>query len=97
VSAPFVIGVDFGTVSARALVVGVERGREVGSSEATPGRDRRASAGRCKARGVPGMTSQIDTFALTPAFGLRWENGICVREDGLEFFSEEHVEVLEIV
>jgi Xaa-Pro aminopeptidase len=44
----------------------------------------------------PGMTFQIDTFALTPAFGLRWENGICVREGALEFFSQEHMEVLEI-
>jgi L-ribulokinase len=34
VSAPFVIGVDFGTVSARALVVDMELGREAGSCEA---------------------------------------------------------------
>jgi Xaa-Pro aminopeptidase len=45
----------------------------------------------------PGMTFQIDTFALTPSFGLRWENGVCVRENGLEFLSDKHMEVLEIV
>ena len=42
------------------------------------------------------MTFHIDTFALTPAYGLRWINGICVPEGGLEFFSEEHTKVPEV-
>lgn len=32
----------------------------------------------------PGMCFQIDTFAATNEFGVRWEKGICFREDGIE-------------
>jgi hypothetical protein len=37
VSAPFVIGVDFGTESARALVFDVKRGREIPATGGAPG------------------------------------------------------------
>ena len=35
----------------------------------------------------PGMCFQIDTFAATNEFGVRWEKGICIRENGIEVLS----------
>ena len=35
----------------------------------------------------PGMCFQIDTFAATNEFGVRWEKGICIREKGIEVLS----------
>lgn len=32
----------------------------------------------------PNMTFQIDTFFMTDSFGVRWEKGVVVREDGCE-------------
>ncbi len=30
------------------------------------------------------MTFQIDTFVTTDTFGIRWEKGAVIREDGCE-------------
>jgi Xaa-Pro aminopeptidase len=35
----------------------------------------------------PGMCFQIDTFAATNEFGVRWEKGVCIRENGVEVLS----------
>ena len=35
----------------------------------------------------PGMCFQIDTFAATNEFGVRWEKGVCIRENGIEVLS----------
>jgi Xaa-Pro aminopeptidase len=32
----------------------------------------------------PNMTFQIDTFVTTPEFGIRWEKGVVIRENGCE-------------
>lgn len=37
----------------------------------------------------PNMTYQIDTFISTDTFGVRWEKGIAVTEDGCEVLSPE--------
>lgn len=37
----------------------------------------------------PNMTYQIDTFISTDTFGVRWEKGIAVTEDGCESLSPE--------
>ena len=37
----------------------------------------------------PNMTYQIDTFISTDKFGVRWEKGIAVTEDGCEVLSPE--------
>jgi Xaa-Pro aminopeptidase len=42
------------------------------------------------------MTFQIDTFALSPEIGVRWENGVRILADGVEAFSGRHMELLEI-
>lgn len=55
----------------------------------------------------PGMTFQLDTYFYTPegtplcrenggAFGLRWENGCHVTENGNELFSPAHTGLVEI-
>lgn len=36
----------------------------------------------------PNMTFQIDTFVSTDTFGVRWEKGIAIREDGVEVLSD---------
>lgn len=36
----------------------------------------------------PNMTFQIDTFISTDTFGVRWEKGIAVKENGVEVLSE---------
>ncbi len=35
----------------------------------------------------PGMCFQIDTFMATNEFGVRWEKGICIRENSIEVLS----------
>ena len=35
----------------------------------------------------PNMTYQIDTFISTDTFGVRWEKGIAITEDGAEVLS----------
>ncbi len=42
------------------------------------------------------MTFQIDTFVQGREFGLRWENGVRVKEDGVELFSSRCMEILEL-
>ena len=37
----------------------------------------------------PNMTFQIDTFISTDTFGVRWEKGIAVTEDGCDVLSPE--------
>lgn len=37
----------------------------------------------------PNMTFQIDTFISTDTFGVRWEKGIAVTEDGCDILSPE--------
>lgn len=37
----------------------------------------------------PSMTFQIDTFISTDTFGVRWEKGIAVTEDGFDVLSPE--------
>ena len=34
-----------------------------------------------------GMCFQIDTFAATKEFGVRWEKGVCIRDSGVEVLS----------
>jgi len=45
---------------------------------------------------APNMTFQIDTFAKTDTFGVRWEKGIAVTEDGCEILSPEIGELYEL-
>jgi Xaa-Pro aminopeptidase len=35
----------------------------------------------------PNMTFQIDTFISTDTFGVRWEKGVAIKEDGVEVMS----------
>lgn len=37
----------------------------------------------------PGMCFQIDTFIATDTFGVRWEKGIAISEDGIDVLSPE--------
>jgi hypothetical protein len=42
------------------------------------------------------MTFQVNTFLAAANFGLRWENGIHVREDGSEMLSKYKTALIEI-
>ena len=42
------------------------------------------------------MTFQVDTFFYDHDFGLRWENGIIVKEGGIEKLSSKFMKVIEI-
>ena len=44
----------------------------------------------------PNMTYQIDTFISTEKFGVRWEKGIAVTEDGCDVLSPEIGELYEL-
>ncbi len=42
------------------------------------------------------MTYQVDTFFYDHDFGLRWENGIIVKEGGVEKLSSKYMKLVEI-
>jgi Xaa-Pro aminopeptidase len=42
------------------------------------------------------MTFQVDTFFYDHDFGLRWENGVIVKEGGVEMLSSKFMKVIEI-
>lgn len=42
------------------------------------------------------MTFQVDTFLYCDDFGLRWENGVIVKKDGVEPLSGKLMEIIEI-
>lgn len=42
------------------------------------------------------MTFQIDTFVVNDEFGARWENGARITGEGVELFSDQRMEVLEL-
>ncbi len=42
------------------------------------------------------MTFQVDTFFYDHDFGLRWENGVIIKEGGVEKLSSKFMEVIEI-
>jgi Xaa-Pro aminopeptidase len=42
------------------------------------------------------MIFQVDTFLYTPDYGLRWEDGVRVTREGVERFSEQYLEILEL-
>ncbi len=42
------------------------------------------------------MTFQVDTFLYGQRFGLRWENGVVVKKDGVEPFSDRLMKILEL-
>ena len=44
----------------------------------------------------PNMTFQVDTFLAAADFGLRWENGLHVTEDGCEILSRYKSELIEL-
>ncbi len=42
------------------------------------------------------MTFNVDTFIQEDEFGLRWENGVRVTNDGVEMFSNNNMNIIEI-
>jgi Xaa-Pro aminopeptidase len=44
----------------------------------------------------PNMTFQVDTFASGPSYGLRWETGVAITEDGYDLLSNPIGEIYEI-
>jgi len=42
------------------------------------------------------MTFQVDTFLYTDDFGLRWEDGVIVKSDGVEMMSDMRLEIIEL-
>jgi Xaa-Pro aminopeptidase len=42
------------------------------------------------------MTFQVDTFFYDQDFGLRWENGVIIKENGVEKLSSRFMKVIEI-
>ena len=42
------------------------------------------------------MTFQVDTFFYDHDFGLRWENGVIIKEKGVEKLSSKFMKVIEI-
>ncbi len=42
------------------------------------------------------MTFQVDTFLVSPRYGLRWETGVRVTSDGVEEFSNRFRNIVEI-
>ncbi len=43
------------------------------------------------------MTFQVDTFLHTNDYGARWEDAVRVTTKGVEKFSEQHLEILELI
>ena len=44
----------------------------------------------------PNMTFQVDTFVSTPHFGLRFEKGVTITENGYEPLSEDMEKIIEL-
>jgi len=44
----------------------------------------------------PNMTFQVDTFIATDTFGVRWEKGIAITQDGCDILSPEIGELYEL-
>ncbi|MCL4377068.1 MAG: Xaa-Pro peptidase family protein [Actinobacteria bacterium] len=42
------------------------------------------------------MTFQVDTFLYCEEFGLRWENGVVVKKDGVEPLSDKLMKIIEV-
>lgn len=42
------------------------------------------------------MTFQVDTFFYEPDFGLRWENGVIIKEGGVELMSSKFMKMVEL-
>jgi len=42
------------------------------------------------------MTFQVDTFLYCEDFGLRWENGVIIKKDGVETLSDKMNEIIEL-
>jgi Xaa-Pro aminopeptidase len=42
------------------------------------------------------MTFQVDTFFYDHDFGLRWENGVIVKKNGIEKMSSKFMKLIEI-
>lgn len=42
------------------------------------------------------MTFQVDTFFYDHDFGLRWENGVILKESGVEQLSSKYMKIIEI-
>lgn len=42
------------------------------------------------------MTFQVDTFFYDHDFGLRWENGVIIKEGGIEMMSSKFMEMVEL-
>lgn len=42
------------------------------------------------------MTFQVDTFLYCEEYGLRWENGVVIKKDGVEPFSGKLNEIIEL-
>lgn len=42
------------------------------------------------------MTFQIDTFTVSTELGCRWENGVRILADGIEWFSKRNLEPIEL-
>ena len=42
------------------------------------------------------MTFQVDTFLYNEEFGLRWEDGVVVTEDGVRSFSDRFQKIIEL-
>jgi len=42
------------------------------------------------------MTFQVDTFFYDKDFGFRWENGVILKDDGVEMLSSKFMKVIEI-
>ena len=42
------------------------------------------------------MTFQVDTFFYDHDFGLRWENGVIIKDGGIEMMSSKFMEMVEL-
>lgn len=42
------------------------------------------------------MTFQVDTFFYDKDFGLRWENGVIIKEEGVELMSSKFMKMVEL-
>jgi Xaa-Pro aminopeptidase len=42
------------------------------------------------------MTFQVDTFFYDHDFGFRWENGVILKEGGVEMLSSKFMKIIEL-